>query len=110
MTAATYKSSAGAIAHLPVAQVANVKQALERCKENGFWVAGASEKADQTIWDSNMKGKIVLVMGNESEGLARLTQECCDFFTALPQVGKTASLNVAQSATAIMYEWLRQNQ
>lgn len=110
VTAATYKSSAGAIAHLPIAQVANVKQALERCKENGFWVAGASEKAEQTIWQSNMKGKIVLVMGNEAEGLARLTQDNCDFLAALPQVGKTASLNVAQSATAIMYEWLRQNQ
>ncbi len=110
VTAATYKSSAGAIANIPVAQVANLKAMLERCKESGFWVAGASEKADQNIWQSNMKGKMVLVLGNEAEGLARLTQETCDFLVALPQVGKTASLNVAQSATAIMYEWLRQNQ
>ena len=48
-------------------------------------------------------------MGNEGEGLARLTQECCDFLVALPQVGEVASLNVAQSATACMMEWLRQN-
>jgi 23S rRNA (guanosine2251-2'-O)-methyltransferase len=110
VTAATYKSSAGAVANMPIAQVANLKQALERCKEAGFWVAGASEKADQSIWDANLKGKIVLVMGNEGEGLARLTQETCDFLVGLPQVGKTASLNVAQSATACMYEWLRQNE
>lgn len=109
VTAATYKSSAGAIAHLPVAQVANIKQTCQRLKEAGFWIAGASEHAQESIWEANLHGKIVLVMGNEGEGLARLTQESCDFLVRLPQVGKTASLNVAQSATACMYEWLRQN-
>ena len=109
VTAATYKSSAGAIAHMPISQVANLKASLERCKEAGFWVAGATEKADQLVWQANFKGKMVLVMGNEAEGLARLTQESCDFLVALPQVGQTASLNVAQAATACMMEWLRQN-
>ena len=110
ITAATYKSSAGAIANLKVAQVANLAQSIERLKEDGFWVAGASERSSQNIWQSNLKGRICLVMGNEGEGLARLTMEKCDFLMALPQVGKTASLNVAQSATACMYEWMRQNQ
>lgn len=109
VTASTYKSSAGAIASIPVAQVANLKQTLERCKEEGFWVVGASEKAPRGIWEANFEGRIVLVMGGEGEGLARLTQETCDFLVALPQEGKTASLNVAQAATAFMYEWLRQN-
>ncbi len=109
VTAATYKSSAGAIAHIAVAQVANVKQACERLKEDGFWVAGASEKAPDRIWDANLQGKMVLVMGSEGEGISRLTLETCDFLVSLPQVGQTASLNVAQSATACMYEWLRQN-
>jgi hypothetical protein len=55
------------------------------------------------------QGKIVLVMGNEAEGLADRTQKKCDFLVALPQVGEIASLNVAQASTALMYEWLRQN-
>jgi 23S rRNA (guanosine2251-2'-O)-methyltransferase len=109
VTAATYKSSAGAVSNIMVAQVANLSQAIDQLKEAGFWVAGASEHADQDIWGNNLKGSIALVMGSEGEGLARLTQESCDFLMALPQVGKTASLNVAQSATACMYEWLRQN-
>lgn len=109
VTAATYKSSAGAVAKMKVAQVANLAQVLERLKTEGFWIAGASEHARESIWDANMKGRICLVMGNEGEGLARLTREKCDFLVALPQVGKIASLNVAQSATACMYEWLRQN-
>ncbi len=109
VTAATYKSSAGAISKLKIAQVANLAQAMERFKDEGFWIAGASEHAREEIWDANLQGRICLVMGNEGEGLARLTREKCDFLVALPQVGEIASLNVAQSATACMYEWLRQN-
>lgn len=109
VTAATYKSSAGAISHLNVSQVANLSQTMERLKQEGYWVAGASERAKEVIWDSNLKGKIALVMGSEGEGLARLTQESCDFLTKLPLAGQVGSLNVAQAATACMYEWMRQN-
>ena len=61
------------------------------------------------IWQSNLKGKIALVMGNEGEGVSRLVLENCDFGVKLPQVGEISSLNVAQASTACMYEWLRQN-
>ena len=109
VTAATYKSSAGAIAHLPVARVSNLAGAMEALKQEGFWIAGASEHADDIIWNANMTGKIALVMGSENEGISRLVLERCDFLVKLPQVGKVESLNVAQAATACMYEWLRQN-
>ena len=48
VTPAAYKSSAGALAHVALAQEANLAQSLERCKEAGFWIAGASEHAEQT--------------------------------------------------------------
>lgn len=108
--AATYKSSAGAIAHMPVAQVANLVQAMARLKDEGFWIAGATEHSEGSIWDANLKGKIALVMGNEHDGLSRIVMESCDFLCKLPLEGEVASLNVAQAATACMYEWLRQNQ
>ena len=110
VTAATYKSSAGAISHLNIAQVGNIAQVIERLKKDNFWVAGASEHATQCIWDAPMAGRLALVMGNEGEGLSRLTQERCDFLVALPQAGKVGSLNVAQAATACMYEWMRQSE
>ena len=47
-------------------------------------------------------------LGNEAEGLARLTLEKCDFLVKLPQAGHVGSLNVAQACTAVMYEWMRQ--
>ena len=108
VTAATYKSSAGAINYIKVSQVANIASTLERLKKEGFWVAGASEQAQHCVWEAPLYGKIALVMGNEAEGLSQLTMKECDFLAKLPQEGRVASLNVAQAATAIMYEWMRQ--
>lgn len=107
VTPAAYKASAGALAHVPLVQETNLVRALERLKGAGFWVAGASEKAEQTAWQAPLEGRIVLVMGSEGEGLARLTKETCDFLVRLPQAGTVGSLNVAQAATALSYEWLR---
>lgn len=109
VTAATYKSSAGAISHIPVAQVANIASTLDRLKEEGFWVAAASEHSSDVVWKANLKGKIVLVLGNEAEGVSRLALETSDFSVKLPMEGEVSSLNVAQAGTALMYEWLRQN-
>ncbi|MBQ6587034.1 MAG: 23S rRNA (guanosine(2251)-2'-O)-methyltransferase RlmB [Coriobacteriales bacterium] len=107
VTAVTYKASAGAISHLPIAREANLATCLERLKKEGFWVMGASEKASQDIWHAPLEGRIVLVMGSEGEGLSRLVQETCDLLVALPQAGCIGSLNVAQATTAIAYEWMR---
>jgi 23S rRNA (guanosine2251-2'-O)-methyltransferase len=107
--ASTYKSSAGAISHMKVAQVSNLIQSIKRLQDEGFWVCGATEHTDDVIWQANLKGKIALVLGNEHDGVSRLVLEHCDFHAKLPLEGEVASLNVAQAATACMYEWLRQN-
>ncbi len=107
--ASTYKSSAGAVAHLPIAQTANIASTLDRLKENGFWACAATELSDNELWDVNLKGKIALVMGNEHDGVSHLVLEHCDMAGRLPMMGQVESLNVAQAATACMYEWLRQN-
>lgn len=51
-------------------------------------MAAATEHASDLIWQSNLKGKIALVMGNEGEGVSRLVLENCDFGVKLPQVGE----------------------
>lgn len=105
-----FKTSAGAIAYMPVAQVSNVSQALARLKESGFWVVGASEKSESCLWESNFKGNIALVFGNEQKGISNLVLKNCDVLASIPQRGKVSSLNVAQAATVFMYEWARQNE
>ena len=54
-----------------------------------------------------MGGRLCLVMGSEGEGISRLVRERCDFECRLPQRGRVESLNVAQAATVMCYEWLR---
>lgn len=109
VTAVAYKSSAGALVHLPVAREANLVSCLKRCKDEGFWVIGASEKASVDIWEAPLEGRIVLVMGAEGTGLSHLVAETCDMLVSLPQAGRTESLNVAQATTAIAYEWMRRS-
>ncbi|MDY2777347.1 MAG: 23S rRNA (guanosine(2251)-2'-O)-methyltransferase RlmB [Collinsella sp.] len=109
VTVATYKTSAGAVMHLPIARVPNVARALDELKEAGFWVGGATEHADDICWDAPFEGRLALVMGSEGEGISRLVLERCDFLTKLPQRGSTESLNVAQAATALCFEWFRRN-
>ncbi len=109
VTVGSYKTSAGAVMHLPIVQVPNIARALDELKEAGFWVAGASEHANDVCWDSPFAGNLALVMGSEGDGISRLVLEKCDFLTKLPQRGRTESLNVAQAATALCFEWMRRN-
>jgi len=102
-----HKSSAGATAHLPIARVTNVPQTLVALKEAGFWVAGADEQGAQDLWDAPMDGRLVLVLGAEGAGLARLTRERCDFLVRIPVAGRVSSLNVAQAASVLAFEWVR---
>ena len=109
VTSGVYKTSAGAALHIPIVRVGNVVGALESLKRAGFWVAGASERAQVDIWHAPLSGRICLVMGSEGDGISRLVSEACDFHVALPQRGRVGSLNVAQATTAIAYEWMRRS-
>lgn len=102
-----YKTSAGAVLHMPIAQVSNLATAIDELKRAGFWVAGSTEHATQDVWSAPLEGRLCLVMGSEGSGISRLVREKCDFECRLPQRGRVESLNVAQAATVMCYEWLR---
>lgn len=102
-----YKTSAGAVMHLPIAQVPNLARAIEELQSAGFWACAATEHAREDVWHAPMGGRLALVMGSEGEGISRLVAEKCDFSCRLPQRGRVESLNVAQATTVLCYEWLR---
>lgn len=104
---AAYKTSAGAVLHMPIAQVANLSKALEQLKQAGFWVVGSTEHASSAVWERPFPTRCALVMGSEGEGISRLVLEKCDLTFRLPQRGRVESLNVAQAATVMCYEWMR---
>lgn len=102
-----YKTSAGAVLHVPIAQVSNLATAIDELKRAGFWVAGSTEHATQDVWSTPLEGRLCLVMGSEGSGISQLVRRKCDFECRLPQRGRVESLNVAQAATVMCYEWLR---
>lgn len=99
--------SAGALNHVKVAKVTNINNAIDKLKENGFWVYGA-ELGGESIYKSNLTGKICLVIGGEDSGVKRLTKEKCDAIVSIPMLGKVNSLNASVACGIVVYEVVRQ--
>lgn len=104
MTPAATKASAGALLHLPVAEVANVTRALQKLKESRFWVVGLEGSAGQDIHQAEPpRGRLALVVGSEGAGLSRLVRETCDELVAIPMRGKVESLNVSVAVGVALF-------
>ncbi|MGH8455540.1 MAG: 23S rRNA (guanosine(2251)-2'-O)-methyltransferase RlmB [Stenotrophobium sp.] len=108
LTAVTRKAAAGAAERVPVIAVTNLARTLERLKELGYWLTGLAGEAEQTLFEVDLTGPLVLVMGAEGEGMRRLTREACDRLVKIPMRGKTESLNVSVAAAVCLYEAFRQ--
>ncbi|MBM3147427.1 MAG: 23S rRNA (guanosine(2251)-2'-O)-methyltransferase RlmB [Actinobacteria bacterium] len=104
VSGAAVKASAGATEHLPIAQVTNLRRALQQAQQRGFWVYGASGAASQSYLDVDLPERVVLVLGSEGRGLRRLTAESCDELLALPMAGPVSSLNVSVAAAVLLYD------
>ncbi len=104
VSAAAVKASAGATEHLPIAQVTNLRRALQQAQQRSFWVYGASGAASQSYLDVELPERVVLVLGSEGRGLRRLTAESCDELLALPMAGPVSSLNVSVAAAVLLYD------
>jgi 23S rRNA (guanosine2251-2'-O)-methyltransferase len=99
------KASAGALIHLPVAEVANLPRALGLLKEAGFWVVGLDESAEKTVLTASPEGRLCLVVGAEGAGISRLVKETCDEVLSIPLRGKVASLNVSVAAGVALFSY-----
>ena len=108
VTAAAYETSCGGAEHVPVAQTANLVQTLELLKRDGFWTMGADERADKTVYETDLNLPLVWVFGAEGEGLHRLSRRSCDFMVKIPTDPAFPSLNVSVAAGVLMFEALRQ--
>ncbi len=108
VTAAAAKASAGAVEHLPIARVTNLAEFLSRAKDAGAWIYGAEANAEAPYTQTDLTGKIVLVLGSEGKGLRRLVAERCDGLVSIPVRGRVASLNVSAAAAALLFEAVRQ--
>jgi 23S rRNA (guanosine2251-2'-O)-methyltransferase len=106
MTASAWKSSSGAAARLPVAQVTNMARTIEDAKKLGCFVIGLDGESDETLSAMKVaKENVMVVVGSEGKGLSRLVREKCDLVVSIPMRATTESLN-ASVATSIALFWV----
>ena len=106
MTASAWKSSAGAAARLPVAQVTNLARTIDDAKKLGCFVIGLDGESDETLSGMKVaKENVMIVVGSEGKGLSRLVREKCDLVVSIPMRATTESLN-ASVATSIALFWV----
>jgi len=101
--------SQGAFENLDLFVVTNIKNTIDELKNNGFWIIGMENSIDSKNWyDMDYKKRVAMVFGSESKGIRKLVKESCDFLSTIPMQGKTNSLNVSASISAVVFERLRQ--
>ena len=107
VTMSAWKTSAGTLAKLPVAQATNLTRALESYKKAGLFVAGLDAGGDTQLPELDLAtGPLVIVVGSEGKGLSRLVREVCDVVASIPISG-AESLNASVAAGVSLYEVAR---
>jgi len=66
------------------------------------------QRAPQTVFDLDLKGKVALLFGNEGAGLSAGLQQAAHAVVSIPMAGKAESLNVAAAAAVCLFERVRQ--
>ena len=101
------KTSAGATQHIKVARVTNLSTSISDLKKAGLWIYCA-DMDGQDIYQTNLKGRLCLVVGGEGKGVSRLVKENCDGVVSLQLKGSVNSLNASVACGIVVYEALRQ--
>lgn len=108
LTATVAKVASGAAETVPYITVTNLARTLRDLKERDIWVVGTTDDVEKTIYDVDLKAGVAIVMGNEGEGMRRLTRETCDILAQIPMAGSVESLNVSVASGVCLYEARRQ--
>lgn len=105
MTAAAWKTSAGAAARIRVAQATNLTTALQDYRRAGCFVVGLDAGGEVDLPDLDLADMpLVVVVGSEGKGLSRLVRETCDQVVSIPMAGVTESLNAGIAGAVTLYE------
>ncbi|AKT50282.1 23S rRNA (guanosine(2251)-2'-O)-methyltransferase RlmB [Arsenicicoccus sp. oral taxon 190] len=109
MTAAAWKTSAGAASRVPVAQATNLTRTLQDFRKDGYFVIGLDMDGDVELPDLDLADQpLVVVVGSEGKGLSRLVGEQCDQIVSIPMASGTESLNAGIATGVTLYEIARQ--
>lgn len=108
LSGAAAKASAGAVAHVRVADVVNIARAIGELKQRNVWTVGLDAAAAKPYHTIDFRQPTAVVLGAEGPGLRRLVREECDLLASIPMRGHVGSLNVATAAAVVLFEAVRQ--
>ncbi|MBT3668171.1 MAG: 23S rRNA (guanosine(2251)-2'-O)-methyltransferase RlmB [Opitutae bacterium] len=100
--------ASGAAEALPIARVRNLSRFMKELQDRGVRLVGTSDQAKSTIFESNLKGSLGLIVGAEETGIRRLTAENCDQLIKIPMRGTIECLNVSVATGVCLFEAFRQ--
>ena len=104
LTDTVYKASSGGLEHIRTVRVTNLVRALLTLKEEGFWVLGLVPERGKPMSSFSLPSRVVLVLGEEGQGIRPLVEKTCDLLLSIPMSGKIGSLNVSVAAGIALYE------
>jgi 23S rRNA (guanosine2251-2'-O)-methyltransferase len=102
------KTSSGALNFIPVCREENLARTITFLQESGLRVVACTEKADQTLYETDLSVPTAIVMGSEEDGVSNDIIRRADEMVRIPQAGRIESLNVSVAAGVIIYEAVRQ--
>ncbi len=109
LTPVAMKAAAGAAEHLPLATASGIPAVLDRASRRGVWSIGLDAEGRADVFALDVADRpLVVVLGAEGRGLARLTRERCDLVASIPMRGAIQSLNVATAAAVACHAIARQ--
>ncbi len=102
------KVASGAAELIPYVPVTNLARSMKALQQRGIWIVGSAGEADKSLYETDLKGAMAIVMGAEGEGMRRLTRESCDYLASIPMIGGVSSLNVSVAVGVCLFEAIRQ--
>jgi 23S rRNA (guanosine2251-2'-O)-methyltransferase len=108
ITGDAMKTSAGALNHLPVCRVKDMKKTFQLLKDNGIQIIACTEKATDTIYQIDLNIPIAIILGSEEDGISPQMLKDADHLAKIPLMGSIESLNVSVAAGIVVYEKIRQ--
>lgn len=108
LTPTVHKVASGAAEATPFIVVTNLTRTITMLKERNIWLYGAEDSGKQSLFETDLKGPIALVLGAEGKGLRLLTKKHCDHLVKIPMLGTVSSLNVSVAAGIFLFEAVRQ--
>ena len=111
LTAAAWKTSAGAAARLPIAQITNLSRSIDDAKAYGCFVVGLDGDADTTVDSIEIADQpLYVIVGSEGKGLSRLVREKCDLLISILMSSAVESLNASVAMSIALYAIDRKRQ